>query len=56
LALMEINRRIMPIAEVKAFYDKAAAEYADRYTNYSFEQWMEFLKSNTLLIWHRQGW
>jgi hypothetical protein len=55
LALMEINRRIMPIAEVKAFYDKAAAEYPNRYTNYSFEQWMEFLKSNTLLIWHPTG-
>ncbi len=55
LALMEINRRLMPIAEVKVFYDKAAAEYPDRYANYSFEQWMEFLKSNTLLIWHPSG-
>jgi hypothetical protein len=52
LALMEINRRTMPIAEVKAYYDKAAAEYPDRYADYSFEQWMEFMKSQTLIIRH----
>jgi hypothetical protein len=52
LALMEINRRLVPIAEVKAFYDKAAAEYPDRYATYSFEQWMEFIKGHSLIIWH----
>jgi hypothetical protein len=55
LVLMEINRRTMPIAEVRAFYDKAASESPERYANYSFEQWMEYLRSNTLLIWHQTG-
>lgn len=55
LALMEINRRLMPIAEVKEFYNKAASEFVDRYAHYSFEQWMDFLKSNTLLIVHPSG-
>ena len=55
MALMEINRRVMPIAEVKVFYDKAAAEYAGTYVNYSFEQWMGFMKSQTLIIWHPTG-
>ncbi len=55
LALMEINRRLLPIAEVKAFYDKAAVEYPDYYATYSFEQWMEFMKSHTLIIWHPSG-
>jgi hypothetical protein len=55
LTLMEINRRLVPIAEVKEFYDKAAAEYPDRYAAYSFERWMEFMKSNGLLLWHPSG-
>ncbi len=56
LALMEINRRgFVPIADVRAFYDKAAIEYPDRYAKYSFEGWMEFLKSNGLLLWHPSG-
>jgi hypothetical protein len=52
---MEVNRQTMPIAQVKEFYDKAAVEYPDRYANYSFEQWMEFLKNHVLLIWHPSG-
>jgi hypothetical protein len=55
LALMQINRRLMPIAEVKAFYDKAAIETPNLYANYPFEQWMEFLKSHSLIIWHPSG-
>jgi hypothetical protein len=55
LALMEINRRLVPIAEVKAFYDKAAVENPSLYANYSFDQWMEFLKSHVLIIWHPSG-
>jgi len=52
---MEINRRLLPIAEVKAFYDKAALETPVVYANYSFEQWMEFMKSQVLIIWHPSG-
>jgi hypothetical protein len=55
LALMELNRRVTPIAEIKEFYDKAVTENPDRYATYPFDQWMEFLKSNQLLIWHPSG-
>jgi hypothetical protein len=55
LALMEVNRRLVPIQEVKAFYDKAALETPTLYANYSFEKWMEYLKSNLLLLWHPSG-
>jgi hypothetical protein len=55
LALMEINRRLVPIAEVKAFYDKAALESPERYATYSFDQWMEFMKSQVLVIWNPSG-
>jgi hypothetical protein len=55
LALMELNRQILTIAQVKEFYDKAAAAHPDRYAKYSFEHWMAFLTSNVLLIWHPSG-
>jgi hypothetical protein len=55
LALLEINRRLVPIAEVKEFYTKVAVEFPERYASYSFEQWMGFMKTHTLLIWHPSG-
>ena len=50
LLLMELNSRTLSPAEVKTFYDKAGSGYPDRYAKYSFEQWMEFLRSNLLII------
>lgn len=50
LLMMELNRKILPIAEVKAFYDRAAAENPQPYSSYSFDSWMNFLKSHVLLI------
>jgi len=55
LALMELNRRTLLPAEVKTYYDKAASKYPDRYADYSFEQWMEFMKNNLLLLWLPDG-
>lgn len=55
LALLELNRRILTVDQLKAFYDKAAAESPERYANYTFDQWVEFLKSNLLLILHPSG-
>jgi hypothetical protein len=54
-ALMEINRQNTPVAQVKQFYDKAALEFPDRYANYSFDQWMDFIKGYQLVIHHPSG-
>jgi len=51
--LTELVRRFtMPLSEVKAYYDKAAAEYPDIYKTYTFDGWMAWLKSQLLLIHH----
>jgi hypothetical protein len=55
LLLMELNRKIMPVAEVKAYYDKAASDHPILYARYSFDQWMAFMKSHILLIQHPSG-
>ncbi len=54
LMLLELNRRNgwLPLADVKRYYDKAAAEHSTAYSDYSFEQWLEFMKSHELVIRH----
>jgi hypothetical protein len=50
LLLMELNRRMLSLAEVKSYYDKAASDNPTHYANYSFDQWLDFMKSRILLI------
>jgi hypothetical protein len=52
LALTELNARggIMPIAGIKAHFDKAATEYPNMYAQYPFDQWMNFMLSHNVLI------
>jgi hypothetical protein len=53
LMLTELNRRIMtPAAEAKKYYDKAAADYPSLYAQYTFEQWIDYMKGELLLIRH----
>jgi hypothetical protein len=54
LLLMEMNRRggLIPIADAKTYYDKAVAECPKVFANWSFDQWLEFLKREQLLIQH----
>ncbi len=52
LLLLELNRRIMPLAEVKTFYEKAASDNNSAYADYSFSQWLEFMKFYILIIQH----
>jgi hypothetical protein len=54
LALMELVHKggLMPIADAKAHYDLAAGESPQMYTGYSFDNWLKFLKSNSLVIQH----
>jgi hypothetical protein len=54
LMLLELNRKqgLLPLAEVKTYYAKAALEYPTFYGNYSFDEWMAFMKSNGLVLRH----
>ena len=51
--LLELNRKqgLLPLAEVKTYLRlKAALEYPPSYGNYSFDEWMAFMKSNGLVL------
>ena len=52
LALTELNARggILPLAGIKAHFDKAAADNPNTYAQYTFDQWMNFMLSHTLLL------
>jgi hypothetical protein len=41
--------------DMKHFYDTAAMEYPDMYANYSFDRWLEFMRSNLVILWHPDG-
>ncbi len=49
--LAELSARgIIPLADVKKHYDKAAVEYPRLYATYSFDQWMNYMQSRLLII------
>ena len=52
LALLELNRRntVMPLAEVKTFYDRAVVDYPEAYQAYTFAQWLQFILDQQLAI------
>ncbi len=50
LALEHINRQILRLENVKAYYDKAAQEYPIQYATYSFQQWFNYLLGRVLII------
>jgi hypothetical protein len=52
LLLMELNRKMLTLAEVKNYYDKATSVEPTMYAHYSFDQWMTFMTGNLLLIHH----
>jgi hypothetical protein len=55
LVIKEVNRRsgyIMPLSDAKVYYDSAVLEYPQVYANYSFQQWMDYMYSQQLLIKH----
>jgi hypothetical protein len=50
-ALTELNPRgPIPVADLKKHYDKACTDYPNTYANYSFEQWLEFMKLRMLIV------
>ena len=45
------NGRLNP-SEARLHYDKAARDYPQIYATYSFDQWLNFMKGQQLLIVH----
>jgi hypothetical protein len=53
LLLYDLNRRVMPIVEVKGYYDRVASDPTNKvYPEYSFGHWLSFLQANVLLVQH----
>jgi hypothetical protein len=52
--LTELNGKngMMPIGDAKNHYAKALGENPGMYANYSFEQWLDYMKRDTLVIQH----
>lgn len=49
-ALSELNSRgLIPIADLKKHYDEAVAEYPKTYSNYSFDQWLAYMKERQII-------
>lgn len=49
-AMMELSARgVIPIADLKKYYDKAAVDFPQTYISYSFEQWLSYLKERSLI-------
>ena len=49
-ALAELNSRgLIPIADLKKYYDKAVIDYPKTYTNYSFDQWLGFMRDRMII-------
>jgi hypothetical protein len=53
-ALLELNRNggLRTIGQIHVFYDNAVESNPEKYANYSFDQWVSFVTSNTLWIRH----
>src|ERR1035437_1138211 len=50
LSMEEMNSRgLVPVADLKKHYDKAVADYPKTYGNYSFDQWLTYMKSRMLI-------
>ena len=52
LMLSELNRKMLTVSEVREFYNNAATENPIPYAKISFEQWLHYLKTKTLVIHH----
>ena len=49
-ALSELNSRgLIPIADLKKHYDKAVGDYPKTYSNYSFDQWLGFMRDRMII-------
>lgn len=50
-ALLELNRRgVLNVNEVKPFYDAAVAAYPRAYKNYTLDSWLNYLRTQVLIV------
>ena len=55
-ALAELNSRgLIPVADLKKHYDKAVVDYPKTYANYSFDQWMDFMRERMVIARYPTG-
>jgi hypothetical protein len=47
-----MNSKVLRREKVKTYYDNAARQYPERYANYSFEQWLSYMKGQILILEH----
>lgn len=52
LMLTELNRGLLRREQVKTYYDDAARSNPQLYANYSFDQWLGYLRGQVLLLEH----
>jgi hypothetical protein len=54
LMLLDMNGRNgwMALVDAKNYYDKASVEYPQIYSQYSFEQWIAYMKQQQLILQH----
>lgn len=54
LTLTDLNSRggYMPLSDARGHYDKAVPQHPDIYPAYSFDDWLNFMKREQLLIQH----
>lgn len=52
LALMELNQRLLRREEIKQFYDAAVKTSPAVYEHYTFDQWLDYLRSQSLMLEH----
>jgi len=52
LALNELNNALVRLEQIRKYYDDAVRKYPEFYANFSFEQWLGYLRSQALLLEH----
>jgi hypothetical protein len=52
LALTELNRRLLRLEQLQPYYNSAAQGSPDLYANYSFPQWLNYMRSQVLILEH----
>jgi hypothetical protein len=52
LALMELNKRILRREEIKTYYDEATQRSPKIYADYSFDQWLSYLRTQVFILEH----
>jgi hypothetical protein len=50
LMLHQLNTAALRMEDVKQYYDRAVEEKPGAYTNYTFQQWIQFMRDNVLVL------